>query len=93
MVTSCDNKLQLQCPGPGEMIVVRAAAFTPLTAADCSAAVSSSRVSPLQHNNRDILLAVIKRCNGVRGDQCEFDLQSELAESASWGSGRVEVRY
>ena len=91
VISSCDNKLSLQCPGPGEMIVVREAAFTPLSAPDCRHVTSSRPV--MLHNNRDILLAVIRRCNGLRDEQCMFDLHSDLPESVSWGEGRIEVSY
>ena len=47
----------------------------------------------LLHNNRDILLAVVRRCSGVRDGQCTFDMSRDLAESVSWGRGRTDLGY
>ena len=38
------------------------------------------------HNNRDILMAVVRRCSDVRDGQWVFDLTTDLIESVSWGS-------
>ena len=47
----------------------------------------------LLHLPRDILLAVVRRCSGVRSGLCTFDLSTDLAESQSWGGGRTELGY
>ena len=90
VVSSCDdNAVTLQCQGPGEMIVMTGAAFTPGQCPHTNTLVSLETLT----NNRDILAAVVKHCNGVRQGQCEFDLHKALAESVSWGSGKLDVEY
>ena len=90
VVSSCDdNAVSLQCHGPGEMIVVTGASFTPGQCPDTNTLVSLETLT----NNRDILAAVVKQCNGVRQGQCQFDLHKALAESVSWGSGKLDVEY
>ena len=89
--SSCDNKISLQCE-EGEMIVVHQAAFTPYKGeTDCVRTLQPNSSS--LHNNRDILLAVVRRCSGVRDGECVFDLSTDLKESVSWGKGRTDLGY
>ena len=44
-------------------------------------------------NPRGILLAVVRKCSGVRSGHCRFDLSSSLSESVSWGKGRTDMGY
>ena len=52
-------------------------------------------MTPIIHTlfPRDILLAVVRRCSGVRSGRCTFDLGRDLAESQAWGGGRTELGY
>ena len=94
LATSCEAELHLECE-EGEMIVVHEAAFTPDRGhCDVLDAVGSAvmEVGEL-HNNRDILLAVVRKCSGVRGGACTFNMLTDLAESQSWGRGRTDIGY
>merc|ERR1719347_795389 len=75
-------------------MVVHQAAFTPYreNSGVCDKKLAPNTTSTL-HNNRDILMAVVKRCSGVKGGACVFDLSSDLKESVSWGKGRTDLGY
>ena len=61
VVSSCDdNAVSLQCQGPGEMIVVNGASFTPGQCPHTNPLVSLETLT----NNRDIL---VKQCNREKG--------------------------
>merc|ERR1719411_1166353 len=77
------------------MIVVHEAAFTPHRGSieECEKGLGVNKSSSEKHNNRDILLAVVRRCSGVRSGHCTFDLRTDLAESQSWGGGRTDLGY
>ena len=36
---------------------------------------------------------MVRKCSGVRSGRCTFDLRTELAESVSWGGGRIDLGY
>ena len=85
-VSGC-GQVRLVCEA-GQMMVVREASFTPLVGEEeCQGG------GPVGDNNQDILLAVVRRCNGDREAECVFDIGVDLPESVSWGRGRTSVRY
>ena len=84
-VSGCGH-VRLVCEA-GQMMVVREASFTPLVGEE------ECQGGPVGDNNQDILLAVVRRCNGDREAECVFDMGVDLPESGSWGRGRTSVRY
>ena len=94
LASSCGTELQLEC-AEGEMIVAHEAAFTPDRDGEQCAATAANQTADTAAlaNNRDILLAVVRRCSGLRGGACTFDLARDLPESASWGRGRTDLGY
>ena len=78
-VSGC-GKVILECE-EGKMMVVREASFTPVMNEEECGRGGEVMTS---HNNQDILLAVVRRCNGEREGKCVFDMTVDLPESGSW---------